>query len=283
MKKIILLAETGSDINKELATKYGIEIVPMHVSFGDETLDDASFPSEKICEYYKSTKKLPKTSGSVPADFIKVFDDIHDKHPEAHILYLAYSSSTTCSFQSATVAAVGRDYVTMIDTKQVSMGQAMIVVEMAKFLEANPDTSIEDAVTKANELISKAHMCFMPNNLEFLKAGGRVSNVAFLGSRLLSIHPCIELIDGKLVATKKYRGKMETVTKQMLEDYIKAYKLKKDSIWFIYTVGLDENIKNKLEEIAKEQGFKEINWLFAAGVITTHGGPSAFGLAGFNE
>ena len=48
MKPIILVAETGSDITPELASKYGIQIVPMHVSFESETLDDGAFPVQKI-------------------------------------------------------------------------------------------------------------------------------------------------------------------------------------------------------------------------------------------
>ena len=36
MSKIILMAETGSDISKELAAEYNIHIVPMHVNFDDE-------------------------------------------------------------------------------------------------------------------------------------------------------------------------------------------------------------------------------------------------------
>ena len=101
MKQLILVAETGSDINRELAAQYDVEIVPMHVSFDEETLDDGAFPVEKIVSYYQSTGKLPKTSGSTPEDFVKLFDEIHAKAPNAHILYLAYSSITTCSYQSA--------------------------------------------------------------------------------------------------------------------------------------------------------------------------------------
>ena len=134
MKKIILVAETGSDINAELAEKCGIEIVPMHVSFDTETLDDATFPAQKIVDFYKETGKLPKTSGSTPEDFIKKFDEIHEKYPEAQILYLAYSSVTTCSYQSCVIACEDRDYVTMLDTQHVSIGQGMIVVAVAKYL-----------------------------------------------------------------------------------------------------------------------------------------------------
>ena len=50
MNPIILVAETGSDLTPELASQYNIKIVPMHVSFDTETLDDGSFPVEKICD-----------------------------------------------------------------------------------------------------------------------------------------------------------------------------------------------------------------------------------------
>ena len=48
---IILVAETGSDINPQLAAQYGIHLVPMHVSMGGKTLDDGSFPPEDVCAY----------------------------------------------------------------------------------------------------------------------------------------------------------------------------------------------------------------------------------------
>lgn len=283
MKPIILVAETGSDITPELALKYNIQIVPMHVSFDDETLDDGSFSPEKICDYYQTTGKLPKTSGSTPEDFIRVFDEIHEKWPEAQILYLAYSAATTCSYQSASIASEDRDYVTLIDTKQVSIGQAAIVVEMAQRLQENPEMTMEQAVETVNELIGRAKMCFMPDNLEFLRAGGRVSNVAFLGSRILKIHPCIEILDGKLVATRKYRGKMAKVAAELIKEYAEVYNLKRECLWLVYTVGLSDEVRESVANAAKECGFAELRWIQANGVITTHGGPAAFGLAGFSK
>lgn len=283
MKSIILVAETGSDITPELAAQYGIQIVPMHVTFGEEALDDGAFPVEKIVDYYKSTGKLPKTSGSTPEDFIRVFDEIHTKWPDAHILYLAYSAITTCSYQSAKIAAEELNYVTMLDTKQVSVGQGAVVMTMGQILQSNPGMTIEEAVAAAEDLIAHAKMCFLPDNLEFLRAGGRVSNVAFLGSRILNVHPCIEILNGKLVATKKYRGKMTKVAARLLKDYAETYHLKKDCIWFVYTVGLSDEVRQSVEAAAKECGFEKTQWILAGGVITTHGGPAAFGLAGFSE
>ena len=284
MKKIILVAETGSDVNAQLAAEYGVEIVPMHVSFDNDTLDDGAFPVEKIVDYYQTTGKLPKTSGSTPGDFEKKLDEIHEKYPEAQILYLAYSSITTCSMQSGVIASEDRDYVTIIDTKQVSGGQCNIVIKMAEILNENPDMTMEEAVAAANELIARANMCFMPDNLEFLRAGGRVSNVAFLGARILNLHPVIEILDGQLMATKKYRGKMNKVAAQLVADYAEKYDLdREECLWFIHVIGFSDEVRAVVENAAKEAGFKKTRWIQAGGVITTHGGPAAFGMAGFSK
>ena len=58
-QKIVLVAETGSDITPELAKEYGVFLVPMHVSMGDKTLDDGAFPPEDVCQYYQTTGKVP--------------------------------------------------------------------------------------------------------------------------------------------------------------------------------------------------------------------------------
>ena len=62
----ILVAETGADIPPELARQHSIAIVPMHVSFGDKTYDDGTFPVSQIFDHYRTTGELPKTSGSTP-------------------------------------------------------------------------------------------------------------------------------------------------------------------------------------------------------------------------
>ena len=282
MKKIIIVAESGSDVNEELAKQYDVTIVPMHVQFGEETLDDGSFPVEKIVKYYRDTNKLPKTSGSTPGDFETVLDELHAKYPEAHILYLAYSAVTTCSYQSCVIASQDRDYITMLDTKQVSLGQGAIVMQVAKKLQENPDITIDELVAYAKELMDTAHMCFLPDDLEFLRAGGRVSNAAYMGAKILNLHPVIEIIDGKLTATKKYRGKLSRVVCKMLKEYTELYGFKKSCLWVIHTLDLSNEVKEALNATAKELGYESTVWVQANGVITTHAGPSAVGFVGFN-
>lgn len=284
MKKIVIVAETGSDITKELAEKYEIELVPMHVTFGDETVDDGTFPAERIPDYYRETGKLPKTSGCNPGDFLSLFERLDHQYPEAQILYLAYSAMTTCSYQSAQIASSDRTNLISIDTQQVSVGQGAIVIAVAKYLQKHPETTINDLIDYAKQMIERARMCFVPDNLEFLKAGGRVSNVAYLGAMLLNLHPVIEIIDGKLVATRKYRGKMSRVCAKLLKDYTEEYNIDPQStLYFVTTVGLSDEVKNAVKQTAAELGYNDIEWILAHGVITTHGGPAAFGFSGFTK
>ncbi len=282
MGKIILLAETGSDITDEVAEKYGIYIVPMHVSFGEVTKDDATFPAEEVCEFYERTGKLPKTSGSVPEDFEKIFDRIHGEHPDGQILYLAYSSVTTCSYQSGQIAAEGRDYVTSIDTKHVSVGQYAVVVTMAELLKKHPEWTVSEAAEKAREVSESVRMCFVPDKLEFLRAGGRVSNTAALCGTLLKIHPQIDILDGYLKATKKHRGSMKKIVAGLVTDYIREHKLDLDEIWLICSPRMSDEVRENAEGAALKCGAKKVTWVQTGGVITTHGGPGAFGVVGIS-
>ncbi len=280
-KKIVLVAETGADIPGSIAERWGIYIVPMHVTFGSETRDDGTFPSEEICAYYDRTGDLPKTSGSTPEDFTRAFDAIHAAHPAAQILYLAYSSVTTCSFQSAQIAAKDRDYVTAIDTKAVCAGQMSIVLRTARLLEEHPDWGMAEASAAVEEMIRATRMCFIPNDMEYLRAGGRVSNAVALCGRLLGIHPLIEIQDGRLLATKKLRGKLGQLAPRLVRRYAEEHRLDREELWLIWAPGLPEEVRSAAEQAARDCGFRTVTWVKTGGVITTHGGPGAFGLAGF--
>ena len=283
MSKIILMAESGSDISPELAKEYGIVIVPMHVAFGGETRDDGSFPVTQMFDHYKKTHEPPHTSGCMPHDFEVVFEQIDREEPDKQILYLAYSAITTCSMQSGVIASEGRSDIRMIDTKSVSAGQCAVVLRVARALKANPDITMDELEAIAHEAVDKVRMGFVPGDLDYLRAGGRVSNAAYLGAKILNLHPLIEIQDGKLMSTKKYRGSMPRVIKQMAKEYPDANAFAKDELIYIYGEGLDEKIKLEAEEIAREKGFKNVWWVKTGCVIAAHSGPGAFGIVGFTE
>ena len=280
MHNYIFLAETGSDIPADLAERYGVYTVPMHVAFGDETRDDGTFPTTDIYRFFESTGTLTKTSGSTVGDFEVVFEKLQKEFPGKHILHLAYSAVTTCSYQSAVIAAEGRENITSIDTKHVSAGQSLVILLLARFLEANPDATHEEVLAKAEELAKRVKMGFFPGDLAYLRAGGRVSNAAYLGAKILSLNPLIELLDGHLKATKKYRGKMDKVAIQLLKEFPEKNKFSKEILVFVYSEGLKQSIHDEADALAREMGYQEVLWIPTGGVVTTHCGPGGFGVCG---
>lgn len=48
MGKYVIVVESGSDVTPELCERYGIVRVPMHVTIGDETVEDGSIDPLEI-------------------------------------------------------------------------------------------------------------------------------------------------------------------------------------------------------------------------------------------
>ena len=281
-KHIILVAETGSDIPAALAAEKDIFLVPMHVQMGEVTYDDGTFPPEDVCAYYDRTGKCATTSASTPYDFTKVFDELHEQYPDHQIMHLAYSAVTTCSYQNAVLVSEDRPYVTSVDTKHVSVGQGAVVLATQAYLNAHPDCTVEEVVAFVETIREQTQMCFIPKNLDYLRAGGRVSNAAAMVGNLLGLHPCIEIIGGKLMAQKKYRGTLKKVVPKMIEEFTAKHNLDREHLYLIDTPYLDAEVRTLAEETAKALGFKAITWMKTGCVITCHGGPGALGLVGTN-
>lgn len=279
MSEIVIIAESGSDVPAAEAAELGIEIVPMHVSIGQKTIDDGELPPAEMLEECRQLGVLPRTSGCTPGDFSVVLDRVHAEHPNAQILYIAYSAVTTCSYESARTAAEGRDYVHMFDTRHVTIGQGFVVTQAARHLAENPGISVEELMAWSEELASRVRMGFVPGDLGYLRAGGRLSNAAFVGATLLRIKPIIELIEGKLVATKKLRGNMEKAAIGLMDHMALQGDYDTDVIYLLHSAGLPDSIQRAAEEHARELGFKSIRWYESHNVITSHCGPGSFALA----
>ena len=279
MSEIVIIAESGSDVPAAEAAELGIEIVPMHVSIGQKTIDDGELPPAEMLEECRQLGVLPRTSGCTPGDFSVVLDRVHAEHPKAQILYIAYSAVTTCSYESARTAAEGRDYVHMFDTRHVTIGQGFVVTQTARHLAENPDISVEELMAWSEELAGRVRMGFVPGDLGYLRAGGRLSNAAFVGATLLRIKPIIELLEGKLVATKKLRGNMEKAALGLMDHMALQGDYDTDVVYLLHSAGLPDAIQRAAEEHARELGFKSIRWYESHNVITSHCGPGSFALA----
>ncbi|GAE93279.1 hypothetical protein JCM21714_2348 [Gracilibacillus boraciitolerans JCM 21714] len=76
---------------------------------------------------------------------------------------------------------------------------------------------------------------------------------------------------------------MRMVTEKLMHDYFDQYNLDRGQLYLIYSIGLDEKIKEMATKIAKEKGFTKIKWIQAGAMISTHAGPGGFGVAGLER
>ena len=279
MSRIVITAETGCDIPAREAAELGVELVPMHVTIGETTIDDGELSAAEMLERCRQLGVLPKTSGCTPHDFQIAFDRIHERDPEAQVLHVAYSAVTTCSLESAVAAAQGRDYVATLDTQHVTVGQGLVVREAARWVAQNPGATVEEARAFAEGLARRVRMAFLPGDLGYLRAGGRLSNVAFLGATLLKIKPVVELRDGRLVATKKLRGSMSSAAVALIDYLALREEFDPARVVFVKSPGLPDQVVRAATDHARELGFVEVEWYDTGNVITSHCGPGALGVA----
>ena len=283
MKKIILVTESGADMPLDLVKAHNIQVVPMHVIMGDKSYEDGSIAVTQVYDYYQKTKKVPSTSATNPDEFQDVFKRITQENPGCIIIHVGYSSKPSCTYQNSIIASEGMDNVYHADSLNVTGGLAEVVLKAAELIEKNPDMQPDDLVKNIESYATKARVSFIPGDLVYLKAGGRVSNAAYLGGTLLQLKPLIEIVNGELVSTQKYRGKTGNIVEKYMKEYINKYNMNKEQIYLIYSLGLEENIKQRMEQIAKAEGFKKIIWIQAGCMISAHSGPGAMGIAAFEN
>lgn len=280
MNHYIITTESGSDLPKEYVERFNVKIIPMHVTMGNETLADGSFEVKKAFDYYDETGTLPKTSGTTPDDNLKIFSKIREEHPEAHIIHIGYSAVTTVSFNAAHIAAEDFENIHLVDAKHVTLGLSAVVIATAQFIDENPAVSPEEIVAFVEEIRERTHMVFIPKTLLYLKAGGRVSNLAFHSANLLKLHPTIVLDDGYLVSGKKYRGSFERCLNKMLADFFNMRDIDPDTVLVGGAPGVTPEHKETVLNYVEQQGVLNPVWNGTGAVISSHGGPGAIGIVG---
>ena len=59
--------------------------------------------------------------------------------------------------------------VRIVDTKHVSVGQCAVVIAVKEWLAEHPDATVDEAAAAAVTIGEQTKMCFLPDNLDYLK------------------------------------------------------------------------------------------------------------------
>lgn len=167
--------------------------------------------------------------------------------------------------------------VRVIDSMALSSGQGLLVMKAVDMLaQGKSADEIEETVLALRE---KVNTSFVPDGLDYLHKGGRVSGMVKMAANLLKIHPLIYMEKGQLMPGKKYRGKMSFLIKQYVEDLKQQYPNYDKTRCFITHSSADQELVDAAKEKVKELfDFDEIVETVAGSIITSHCGRNTLGV-----
>lgn len=214
---VTILTDSASDLPKDLAQQYGIEILPLMVYLGDAEFRDGETLNPKELFDGMREGKVYKTAQVPLQTFRERFQACAERKETC--VYIAFSSGLSGTYQSAILARneVLEDYpdlqLEVIDTKCASMGFGLVVLKAAKL--AQEGGSLEEILELVHFQASHMEHIFTVDNLEYLQRGGRVSKAAALIGGLLNIKPVLHVEDGMLIPLEKLRGRRKVLDRMV--------------------------------------------------------------------
>lgn len=261
----------------ELVAKHNIGILPLQVNLDASAyFDGVDITPEDIFKFVAETKMLPKTSAPSIADYQEFFKKQLETYDEViHFNISAKSSGSHNMAKQAAEEFCGK--VRVIDSMALSSGQGLLVMKAVDMLaQGKSADEIEETVLALRE---KVNTSFVPDSLDYLHKGGRVSGMVKMAANFLKIHPLIYMEKGQLMPGKKYRGKMSFLIKQYVEDLKQQYPNYDKTRCFITHSSADQELVDAAKEKVKELfDFDEIVETVAGSIITSHCGRNTLGV-----
>ena len=273
---IKITSDSTSDLSPALLEQYDITVLPLYVTMGEQTCrDGVDARPEDLFAYVERTGSLPTTAAVNVADYHDCFAQFSPRH-EA-VIHITISSDFSSCYQNACVAAEGFSNVYVVDSRNLSTGHGLVVLEAA--LAAQRGEQPEAIVAHLNEVAGRVEASFVVDKLDYLVKGGRCSSAAALGANLLKLKPCIEVVDGRMKVGKKYRGNYDKVLLQYVRERLDGRDdLALDRIFVTHTPCRPETVGAVKAEIQTYAPFSEIIETTAGCTISSHCGPNTLGI-----
>ena len=207
-----IVTDSACDLPQDLVDELGIEIVPLSIRFGDdEFVDRVDLDPQAFWKRNSESSVLPETAAPSPGAFQQVFEkaatDGHDS-----VVAVVLSSDLSATIQAAQAAAkavTDTIAVHVVDSRTVSMGLGILVLQAAA--ASNSGTAGPEIAADIAERAQRTRVHAALDTLENLKKGGRIGAAQSLLGSLLSIKPMIEVRDGSVEPTNKPRTRTKAL------------------------------------------------------------------------
>lgn len=215
MSPIRIVTDSTADIPQDVRERYGIEMVPLKVHFGQETFEDCiTINAEQFYKKLMESDKLPTTSQPSPVEFLDLFKRLNAE-ADTEIISIHLSAALSGTYQSAVLAKNMLEEaadITIVDSKSASYGLGLIVVGAAKMAAAGH--AKEEILAMIERYRTERKLYFLLDSLEFLHKGGRIGKAATLFGTLLHIKPILSVdSSGEVYAVDKVRSHKRAVAR----------------------------------------------------------------------
>ena len=274
MKKIALVTDSTVDFTPELTKECEAHIIPLKLLFGDQEYLDGVISSEEFYKRLQEEKELPKTSQPSPEEFSVLYSRLLEEYQE--VISIHISSELSGTLNSARLAAEKlKSKIHLIDTKTISMGVAMIMMEASKYIKEGLESV--HILEKLAKVRPNVEAIFTLNTLEFLQKGGRIGRVQGIMGQFFNIKPIIRVGDDGIYHTIGKARSQEKALNNMVESFKEMAKGRK-CIRFGVAHGAALEAGLYLKE-AMENAFEMPSTIFTqvGPVIGVHTGPGTIG------
>ena len=280
MKKIRILTDSSSDFCPPYPEN--LTILPMTIHFGNEDYqDNVTISHRDFYEKLEACADLPTTSLIAPGAFEAVFDKAAADGET--VIALTISSKLSGTYQSACLAADGREDVFVIDSLNATLGLQILVQYALQLVQRGlPAEAIVEELERSK---SRIHVLGLPATLEYLKRGGRISKTVAIVGEALSIKPVLALSEGEIIVLGKARGS-KNGNNFLVKEIEKSNGVCFTMPYCLGYTGLSEELLNRYIEDSRQlwEGKTDRLPISTVGAtIGTHVGPGAILIAYFDN
>lgn len=194
---IKVFVDSGSSIKQDEKEKYNVEILPLKILLNNKEYSDGVDLSMDI--FYNeliNNKKISKTS-------LPNLNEVEEKVLEFtnngdNVIIITISSGISGTYNAMNLLFQDNKKVRVIDSKTAVGGIKILVNEINKYR----DMSLDYIVDKIYNLIPRIRVYAVPETLDYLHKGGRLSKFSYIAGTVLSLKPVIELRHKVSVAAK---------------------------------------------------------------------------------
>ena len=258
-----------------------LTVLPMTVAFGNTVYHDGvDLTHERFYDLLVESDELPSTGAVSPGVFAQAYDKAQAAGEDVVVVTL--SSKVSATWQSARIAAEGRDGVQVVDSLNSCIGERVLVEYALMLVERG--LSAADIAARLERARSRVHMLALLDTLEYLRRGGRIGSAAAAAGALLALKPVITMTDGEVELLGKARGSKNA--RNLLVELVGEHPIDFAMPFCLaYTAGGEAMLKKYVRDSSDLwEGIVDAMPICSVGAtIGKHAGPGAIAVAYFSQ